>query len=79
MMCPKCKSDNVNVQMVTTFKAKKKSLIYRLLIGWWLNILLWVFLTLPKLILAIFKKKKYVQKTEKQAVCQNCGHNWKLS
>jgi len=80
MICPRCQSTNVSVQVVneTTIKQKKHGCIWWILIGWWLEAILWLFLTLPRLIFAIFRRKKYkvdtVQKTV--YVCQSCGHSW---
>ena len=78
MICSKCGSENVNVQEVTEVRTKNKSIFYWLLIGWWLEIIMWIFLTLPWLIIKIFKPKKYASKTIKKAVCQKCGHSWKV-
>lgn len=82
MKCPKCESENVNVQMVTESKLKTKhqSILYWILIGWWLEIILWLFLTIPRLLAAMFghKKQKLVTKHKSVAVCQNCGYNWKV-
>lgn len=80
MTCPKCGSENVSVQMVTEVKEKrKKGVLYWLLVGWWWEPLAWLFLTLPKLIIALFgRKKKVVSKTRKMAVCQSCGHTWEI-
>lgn len=82
MICPKCKSENVKIEMVTEqkFKEKKKGLLYWLVIGWWLEPLLWLFLTVPKLIYELFKPKKYKVKSKikKFAICQNCGHSWNV-
>jgi len=46
--------------------------------GWIAEIFLWLFLTLPMIIIKIFKPKKYESKITKQAVCQSCGHSWKI-
>lgn len=80
MTCPKCGSDNVNVQIVTEIKEKrKKGLLYWLFIGWWWEPFAWFFLTLPKLLIAIFSKKtKTVSRQSRKAVCQSCGHSWTL-
>ena len=82
MKCPKCGSENVNVQMVTDTKLKNKhhSLIYWLFIGWWLHLILWVCLTIPMILGKLFghKDKKIVQSHKSMAVCQNCGNNWKV-
>lgn len=81
MVCPKCGSDKVNVQMVTSteLKEKKRGILYWILVGWWLQPILWLFLTLPMLIITIFKPRKYKTKThtKKMAVCNSCGKSWK--
>lgn len=78
MICPKCKSEFVSVQVVTHVKQKnKKGLLYWLCIGWWWELIAWLFLTLPKLIFAIFgNHKKTVSKESTVAVCQSCGYRW---
>lgn len=79
MTCKKCGSENVNVQMVSETKLKRKhSLIYWLFIGWWLNPLLWIFMTIPMLIIKIFRPKNYKTKTKHKSmfVCQGCGYHW---
>ena len=82
MKCPKCGSENVNVQVVTTTKLKDKhrGLIYWFCFGWLIDLMLWFFLTIPRLFVAMFghKKQKIVQKQHSMAVCQDCGHNWKV-
>lgn len=82
MKCPKCKSENVNVQMVTETKLKNKhhSFIYWITIGWIIELAVWFFLTIPKLLAVLFlpKKKKIVNKHKSMAVCQNCGHHWEV-
>lgn len=82
MKCPKCGSENVSVELVQeqTMKRKRKGWAYWLLIGWWWEPLVWIFLTLPKLIWELFKPRKYKikTKTRKVAVCQSCGHSWKV-
>ena len=82
MVCPKCGSENVNVEMMQDIKlkTKHKGVIYWLLIGWWWVFIKWIFFTLPALIIAIFKPKKQKVKTKnyKMCVCQSCGHSWKM-
>lgn len=82
MKCPKCGSENVNVQVVTETELKKKThgLLYWLFIGWWLKPCLWLFLTLPMIIIAIFKPKEYKTETHihKMVVCNNCGKSWRV-
>lgn len=82
MICTRCNSDNVSVQMLTEQELKQRGhgLVYWLLIGWWLQPLLWIFLTLPMIIITIFKPRRYAITchTKKMAVCNNCGNSWEL-
>jgi hypothetical protein len=81
MRCPKCGSENVTVQMVAETRVKKKSgLVYWLLIGWWLEPILWIFFTVPRLLFALFKPRRHKTKTvySSMCVCQNCGNRWKV-
>lgn len=77
MSCPKCGSDNVNFQSVGITKTKSKGCIYWLLIGWWFELLMWFFLTLPMILIKLFGKTKVKTKVKTFAVCQNCGYTWK--
>ena len=93
MVCPKCGSTNVNVQQLetgsvgtskTTITKRRKGLLYWLFVGWWI----WIFkiFLLPFKILFGSKKKigsattisgtKNIFTT--RAVCQECGHAWKV-
>lgn len=80
MKCPKCGSENVNVQMVSETKLKNKhhSILYWIVIGWWLHPLMWLFATVPMIIIKIFKPKNYKTKTihKSMCVCQDCGNSW---
>ena len=78
MKCKKCGSENVNVQVVGVVKRKHHGLSYWLCFGWLVDLMLWIFLTIPKLIKTIFGHKKYKTKIERYAVCQECGHKWKI-
>ncbi len=82
MKCSQCGSNNVNIQVVTETKLKRKhhGIAYWLLIGWWLEMFLWLFLTLPRLLCMLFghKKQKIVNKNYKMAVCQDCGNTWRI-
>lgn len=81
MKCPKCGSENVNVQVVQDVKLKTKhrGIMYWLFIGWWWIPCKWFFFTVPALIIAIFKpkKQKIVTSNYNVYVCQSCGNNWK--
>ena len=78
MKCQKCKSENVSVQAITTTKNKRHGAMYWLFIGWWLEPIMWIFLTIPWLIIKIFKPNKVSSKTHSEAVCQSCGNMWKI-
>jgi hypothetical protein len=56
--------------------AGSEGVLYWLFIGWWLEMIMWVFLTLPWLIIKIFKPKEY--KITSMAVCQDCGYSWRV-
>lgn len=83
MICPECGSQNVTIQAVEEFQLKTKhhSIFYWLFIGWWLELLLWIFLTIPRLLIAMFghKRQKLVSTTKSICVCQNCGHHWEAN
>jgi len=80
MVCPKCKSEDVNVQVINEveLKTKHKGVLWWICIGWWWLPIKWICFTLPALIFKIFKKKKQkaVNKQKTVCVCQNCGHRW---
>ena len=82
MVCEKCNSQNVKIDVTTETELKKKhhGIVYWLLVGWWLQPILWVCLTLPMIIISIFKPKNYKMesKTKKIAVCQDCGYSWEI-
>ena len=81
LICPKCGSNNVNIQAVSITKNKGKGVgwwIYFLCIGWFIELMLWFFLTIPRLIMAMIGKNKKVKTVVKSvAVCQNCGNQFK--
>ena len=77
MKCKKCGSENVNVQVVGVVKRNHHGIFYWC-IGWFIDLMLWIFLTMPRLIVAIFKPKKVKTKIKSYAVCQECGHKWKI-
>lgn len=78
MKCPRCGSENVTVQVVTEVKEKlKKGCAYWIFIGWWWEVIQWIFLGIIKLLMVCFNKKtKVVTETKTVAVCQNCGNRW---
>lgn len=108
MNCPKCGSNHVSVRTfqetrgsVTTgrtmskYREKGHGCLWWLLIGWWwwiVDLCLWIFLFVPRLILRLFtapfRKKKYVGTASTISTtvnhigyktictCQNCGNTW---
>ena len=82
IICNKCRSDNVNIQIVTEqhLVTQHHGVLWWLLIGWWWIFVKWIFLTIPALIFAIFvgKRKKIKTTQKKVAVCQNCGNTWNV-
>lgn len=82
MTCPKCGSQNVNVQVVNEVKLKNKhhGVIWWICVGWWWIPIKWLFFTLPALIFKVFgrKKQKAVNIQKNIAVCQDCGYSWEV-
>ncbi|MBQ8519247.1 MAG: hypothetical protein IJ455_06580 [Agathobacter sp.] len=82
MKCPRCGSENVNVQITneTYLKKQHHGLLWWLCIGWWWIPTKWLLFTIPALIFALFgrKKQKVVNKQVKTAVCQGCGYSWNM-
>lgn len=80
MQCPKCQSNNVNVNVVNEVKLKTKhrGIIWWLLVGWWWIPIKWFVFTVPALIIAIFgrKKQKAVNIQKTMCICQDCGYSW---
>ena len=83
MVCSKCGSDNVAIQVVNEAHLKNKhhGILWWLCIGWWWIPTKWLIFTIPALIFKIFgigKRKKIVNKQKKMYVCQKCGESWKF-
>ena len=80
MVCVRCGSDNVNVQMVseTQLKNKHRGIFWWLIIGWWWIQVKWFIFTVPALIVKIFAPKRQKLKVthKSMCVCQACGHHW---
>lgn len=108
IICPVCQSSNVLIQTIqenqgsvstSITKSKYKSgghgLIWWLCIGWWwwiVDLFLWIFMFLPRLILRLFAapfkrkktkgKSKTIETTTNKIVyktictCQTCGNTW---
>ena len=78
MICKRCGGQNITIQMTAKIRKKRTNFFYWIFIKIWIELIMWFFFTLPWLIIKIFKPAKYKSKTEKYAVCQNCGHSWKV-
>lgn len=80
MVCPKCGSNNVTVQLMNV--KKKKGFIARFLLFFIklliliLSFLWWLILMLLSLVIPALRSKKEVM--GKFCVCQNCGYSWKI-
>lgn len=81
MVCPKCGSTNVQVQLVQdiSIKEKKHGFFWWIIIGWWWIPIKWLFFTFPALIIKLFghRKVKVITKNYSMSLCQNCGYSWK--
>lgn len=76
MTCPRCGAKmNVQVTNIQSLKVKH-SKFYWIVIGWWLNPILWLCFTLPMLIVHLFKPKNYKlnNQVDSIAVCTECGY-----
>lgn len=84
MTCPKCGSENVNVQAVSIVKSQDHhGLVWWLCVGWWwmfVKLMGWLIFGLFMLIPKLFSKNKTKVRTKIQtvAICQNCGHKWNV-
>ena len=78
MNCKKCGSNNITMQSVSEQSKKGRGCAYWLFIGWWLEMILWIFLTLPRLLIALFMPKRTKTKNYTMAICQNCGRSWRV-
>lgn len=104
MTCPKCGSANVDVQLLqenqgsttltktkSKYKEKGHSCLWWICIGWWwwfVDAVLWLCFFVPRLLIKIFKKKKYTGESTSASttknkiayksvcLCKDCGHHW---
>ncbi len=74
MICPKCGCDRVVIQAVTETKTKHRGCF-----GWACWILLAICTCGLILIIPAVTNTKTKSKTHSEAVCQNCGHRWKVN
>lgn len=106
MVCPKCGGTNVLVNTVSEnlgstsvsttqskYKEKGHGCLWWLFIGswWWIiDLLMWIFLFIPRALLHAGRKKRYVGKSTTVSnsmnhivykticTCQSCGNAWKI-
>lgn len=80
--CPRCHSTNVNVQVINNVQLKDKhhGWAWWIFVGWWWLPIKWLVFTLPALIVKLIKpkKQKIVNTVHSIAVCQSCGHQWRV-
>lgn len=77
MVCPKCGSENVTMQAVSIVSTKGHGVAWWLFVSWWIWIV-WLFWFIPMLIIKLIRGKKTKTKIKSEAVCQNCGHHWRV-
>ena len=80
MQCKKCGSENINTQVVNEVQLVNDhhGCLWWVCVGWYWVPIKWLFLTLPALIVKIFKPKKRKAKNNQKTVyvCQDCGYSW---
>lgn len=81
MVCPKCGSNNINVQVVNEIHLKDAhhGFFWWIFVGWWWVPIKWICFTVPAIIAKMvgYKKQKTSNKQKTICVCQNCGYSWK--
>lgn len=70
MKCRRCFGTNINFQTTSYTKTKSRSFLWNLLMifltgGFWL---LWM----------LIRKRKETVVTQTWAICQSCGHRWRV-
>ena len=73
MICPRCNSNNVKVEIVTDVKTKRRGCI-----GWFFWILLAIITIGLIIIIPLITNSKTKTKHWTEAVCQNCGYTWRV-
>jgi uncharacterized Zn finger protein len=74
MICPKCGGEHVQTQVVVETIEKKRGCL-----GWVVWILIaCTIIGLIFLLIPMFSNSKKKTKTYTMAVCQDCGHTWRV-
>lgn len=104
VVCPKCGSTHTEMQVFqeqvssqaitktkSKYKEKKHGIFWWLFFGWWwwiVDLFIWIFAFIPRALLHIGRKKKYVGSStsttttknkieyKSMRVCKDCGHHW---
>jgi len=73
MNCPKCKSSNVNVQVITeSMRTRNRGCL------WTLGRMILIVCTFGLWLIIGSAKSKSKMQNHKEAICQNCGYSWKV-
>ena len=72
--CPKCGSNNVTIQLIQ--EQKRRGCLTAIIVFCIKLVLLLINLMIWLISLLLPKSKK--TKTNKYAICQNCGNSWKI-
>lgn len=82
MKCSRCGSTDIRFMPVneTQLRNANRGCMWWTFVGWWWIPVKWIFLTVPALLAKIFipKKQVAVNKRYTVAVCQRCGHSWRV-
>lgn len=81
MNCPRCESENVQVQVINEVHLKNQhyGCLWWLLIGIWWVPLKWLVFTPIAIIIKIFghKGQRAFNRSKSMCVCQDCGYSWR--
>lgn len=85
-VCPKCGGGDISFQVAQTdihkeCKKDKRGILWWCLVGWWLEPFRWSLMLCTFGLLGRRKKKISVETkigNSTMAVCQSCGHTWKV-
>ena len=88
MQCPKCGSNDITTTVTNVEKKKgKHGTAYWLLVGWWLQPVVWIIKPLLWILfgwnfMLLWRASHPIKKTKlvnvTMAVCQTCGHTWTI-
>lgn len=78
MICPRCGSNNVNVNVINeVYQKPQHGVLWWIFIGWWWRILWFIFFGMWYILWrALRGGKKTVNVQRTMCVCQTCGHSW---